>query len=1156
MFHPYLVILQKLIQEKNMHKYTHVILDEIHEREVDMDLLMTLIKELHWENSMHTKIILMSATLDEATFMKYFTYHATIVPGIVTIKAKRGFNIRELYLDDMNLNLQDDNNSNLSSPGIKLETFQAAVKIIKERLAESRKSILVFLPGIYEIKALRTLLQDDSDFNNTCLVCILHSSLSTDDQKIAFTSASKPKIVLSSNVAESSVTITGPEVDCVIDFCLTKYIEATDRSSRVSLKLAWAPQDSLKQRAGRTGRTCDGTVIRMIYRPLYDLLQPKAIPEMQRIPLETVVLRVKRLEVAPIGFLCKAISPPKQDDVVHAVLILKELGGLQRFRSDGLFDSNDGDLTFVGSIMAALPLDVRISKFISLGYAFSVLDECIIIGAGMNVKSIFRHSYRKELDTFVRHLSWADGSGCDFIAILNAYRFWCFTKEQGHFTSWDVEKAWCERFNLERKNLHEMRQLINEIKLRLKELDVDVLDGRLAVSYEQNEKPLILKICVAGAFLPNYFICGESSEIKVQEVYKTMRSKNPLNTIIFRCNEKINIGKVYEEQIKKKIVAAGICKNINEVEVEFEKGSSKIFVTFPESQAVDSEDLECKMSSSSVPGKVVSEIYKAVKLRQMGTKFTVDTMNDRDTEAYAVANGLGEMANGWMFEHFNHFYRKPEMVVIPTTCTKQLKGVVSHIDHIGKFFIQPVNADRDLLKLIEETLEEAEVIIPYTDAKELKRHQNVLLYHSMRLKRAKIASIDHSSETASCYLYDFGKVVEMKLEHIFIVPASIKHLYDIPPRCFEAFLHELQPSIYKCPREQWTTEAIERFQELISNQVCNVEVYSVHNEVSSVVLTRNQLNINRALIEEGYAREQEETFPHNHDHELREQCQFHKTRYFNAKDEFGQKLDTSVKIEIPSPPSHDCVNRIYLQGPISPLEAAATTSILINSAPVDIKIDPLSINSVAFCDDPNNFYGRLLVSAHMSSSHRETILHQTSLMPNVPGMAEILAMMLAPAISFTRDETNTRFTSLRFGLGAHPNGQPLFAEHDCVLPVNVLIDVEDFDLINELRFSLSYLLMTQPQADIIALTEVKKSEFHRTVKKLVKKIMSKTRPVLPPFFVNPTRNWEVIDTIGCKFFLDGGDYCQISHPFLHPYNPMKIADLREKLDELVDEMEM
>lgn len=1126
-----------------MEKYTHIILDETHERELDMDLLMTLIKNLHLFNSMHTKIILMSATLDEDLLMEYFTYHPTIVPEIVKIDPKRRFAIRELYLDDLNQDLQD---ASITAPIIRLETYEAGVKIIKLQLAKSQNSILVFLPGIYEIFALYTMLQNDKEIENASLLCILHSSLPVAEQEIAFKQTNKPKIVLSSNIAESSVTIK--EIDCVIDFCLTKYIDVNGQSTNAALKLDWASQESLKQRAGRTGRTCDGTVIRMIFRSFFNDLREKTIPEMMRCPLETVVLHVKMLQDIPTQFLRGAPSPPKESAVLKALNILKELGGIQRLTSDGMFDSRNGEITFAGHIMAALPLDVRVSKFIILGYAFSVLDEAIIIAAGMTVKNIFINNYRSQLDNYVRKLSWADGSGCDFIAILNAYSLWSFSSEQGHFINWKEEKNWCDRFNLDRKSLHEMRNLINNIKFRLKGAEIESTSGSLAVKWLQKEKPLVLKICLAGAFLSNFFIVGDSSEVKEMDIYKTFRAKNPLNTIILKCKDPISVGEVYEDQIKKKFVASHICNDINEVEVEFEKGSSKIFVSFPKSQSIDSGSVANEsLSSISVPGKVAPEVYKALKLFQTGHKFTVDTMSERDAEKYAVEHGLGKLSDYGEFKANRNYFKHPGLVVIPTTCTKELLGVVSHVEHIGKLFIQPKFAEFRLRKQIEDSLPE-EGLTAF-EIKDLKRNQLVIVYHKF-IKRAKVVYVNHSTKNVTCLLYDFGVTIKLPSDHVFIVPESVKHIYDISPQCFEASLYGIEPAIYKCAQGKWTQEANEKFKEFVLDKTFKVEVYSVISEVAKVTLvTRERVNINLLLIEKGYAHEYEENYNSKYDQKIRHQNQSTNSNFFDAKEEFEQRENKFAKIEVPSPPRDRCTNVNYAYGPTTPLEVKTVRSTLVEASN-EVKISPLSVNSVLLLDDPGNFYGRILVSSQPTTNGREFILHQTSLMPNVPGIAELLSLLFAPAVSFIRDETMTRYAAIRFGLGARDDGSPFFVEHDSILPVNVQISVDDLEEINKLRLALSTILLAQPKQEL--LTVEVKSKLMKNIRSLIVNIFSKTRPVLPPIYTSVSRKWEMSETDeNTPDFPNCAEFSPISYPPLYSYDAKL---LREKLNDFVEEM--
>lgn len=103
-------------------------------------------------------------------------------------------------------------------------------------------------------------------------------------------------------------------------------------------------------------------------------------PEMMRSPLQNVILKVKLMEMGlPAEILALALDPPNITDIHNSILVLKEVGALLQL-NNGVFEEGDGELTFIGRIMTAMPLDVRVSKLLVLGYLFSCLEECIIIG--------------------------------------------------------------------------------------------------------------------------------------------------------------------------------------------------------------------------------------------------------------------------------------------------------------------------------------------------------------------------------------------------------------------------------------------------------------------------------------------------------------------------------------------------------------------------------------------------------------------------------------------------------------------------------------------------------------------------------------------------------------------------------------------------------
>lgn len=475
--------------------------DEIHERDIEMDFLLILVRLFLNTNSQNTKIILMSATMDSERFANYFRSKIVQVP-VINMREARNFTIDKKFLDDINSDLTKLI-SNYESPSISETMMMLAADIVFHHVKKDKKSsILVFLPGFYEIENFERVLLHKFDVMQNFQLIILHSSLPAENQKLAFKLDNKPKIILSTNIAENSVTF--PMVNVVVDFCLTKYLVASKDSNLASLKLSWTSRMSSEQRAGRTGRVCDGVVYHLVPREFFHSEMPQwTEPEMLRVPLERVILKTKMLtNRSPKNFLSGALDPPSFTNVRKSVLLLKEIGAFQRNDEKGNFQDDDGELTYCGRILASLPCDVYIGKFIVLGYLFSVLKEAIVIGAGLNINgSIFKIDYRKRLENYSKCLSWSDGSGSDLIAILNAYTLWQKNEENEAFKQQNIRQRWCDGSNLDLKNLCEMKELIGEISYRLDENRMWHLSGdNFRPILDENEKTMMLKICAAGEF--------------------------------------------------------------------------------------------------------------------------------------------------------------------------------------------------------------------------------------------------------------------------------------------------------------------------------------------------------------------------------------------------------------------------------------------------------------------------------------------------------------------------------------------------------------------------------------------------------------------------------------------------------------------------------
>ncbi|RZC37856.1 ATP-dependent RNA helicase DHX57, partial [Asbolus verrucosus] len=281
-------------------------------------------------------------------------------------------------------------------------------------------TILVFLPGIAEITALYDQLVVHEEFgtrNNRYLILPLHSSLTNEEQAMIF---KKPKgmrkIILSTNIAETSVTID----DCVfvIDTGKMRETHFDPNRNMESLDIVWVTRANALQRKGRAGRVMPGVCFHLYTSNRYRhqiLAQP--IPEIQRIPLEQLILNIKLLQTFEdkdvVDVMKSLIEPPVEENIVSAIFRLQDVGALDK----------TNELTPLGHHLAALPVDVRIGKLILYGAIFSCVDSALTMAACLSYKSPFVTPFRKKAEANAKKMTFAVGRS-DHITVLIAYKKW------------------------------------------------------------------------------------------------------------------------------------------------------------------------------------------------------------------------------------------------------------------------------------------------------------------------------------------------------------------------------------------------------------------------------------------------------------------------------------------------------------------------------------------------------------------------------------------------------------------------------------------------------------------------------------------------------------------------------------------------------------
>lgn len=452
-------------------RVSHLVIDEVHERDVIIDFLLIMIKKTMAlrvsQGKTVPRVVLMSATIDAKRFTEYFK---DSLPGPVGLSTQcptlsvpgRTFPVEERYLTDVLQELErkhgpdasklwtshkdtmdylaaeaDKSDNNMPKPIIDWQGIGngdsddmvvdrnealvplglAAATIAHLAKTTAGGAILVFLPGLNHITKLSQMLRDSAplgvNFNDETKfrIFMLHSSVT--DQKTVFENVPVGcrKIVLSTNIAETSVTI--PDVQYVVDTgkCREKQYDQMRRMTQ--LQCTWISKSNVKQRAGRAGRVQNGNYYALYTKSRYESMKAVGLAELLRSELLEICLDVKaqRFQTPVREFLADAIEPPPGPAVDNALESLKGLGAL----------TEEEELTPLGRLLASLPVHPALGKMIVLGIIFRCLDPMIIIGAAAGERQLIAGpptELRRVDDTRKR---LAGNSNSDHVMVLEAF---------------------------------------------------------------------------------------------------------------------------------------------------------------------------------------------------------------------------------------------------------------------------------------------------------------------------------------------------------------------------------------------------------------------------------------------------------------------------------------------------------------------------------------------------------------------------------------------------------------------------------------------------------------------------------------------------------------------------------------------------------------
>ena len=457
------VLLREALNDSDLEKYSVVIMDEAHERSMNTDILFGVLKRVASERS-DFKLIVTSATMDSEKFANYF-HHAPVftIPG-------RTFPVETFFAKT---NAKD--------------YVEAAVdQALSIHLSQGPGDLLIFMTGQDDIEATCILLADridrvmsgeNSSQMKPLTILPIYSQLPADLQAKIFQPSPFRKVVIATNIAETSLTIDG--IKFVIDTGYCKLKVYNPKIGMDTLYITPISRANSDQRKGRAGRQSAGICWRLFTEQtfFYDLLDNN-IPEIQRTNLANVVLLLKSLGIKNL-LEFDFMDPPPQSTILNSMHQLWLTGAL----------NDAGDLTETGKEMSKFPLDPSLSKMIISGQSLGCVDEMISIVSMLTVPSIFyRPKERSEEADAVREKFLVPES--DHLTYLNVYEQYCRNNKS---------TQWCVRHFIHGKAMKKVDEIRSQIVDIVKSADrknisscggmsgdIDLVRKAVGISYFHN----------------------------------------------------------------------------------------------------------------------------------------------------------------------------------------------------------------------------------------------------------------------------------------------------------------------------------------------------------------------------------------------------------------------------------------------------------------------------------------------------------------------------------------------------------------------------------------------------------------------------------------------------------------------------------------------
>ncbi len=385
------ILLAETQHDRFLNHYDTIIIDEAHERSLNIDFLLGYLKQL-LPKRRDLKLIITSATIDPQRFSDHFWKAPIIEVSGRTYPVEVRY--RPLRSDDA-----DEEDAELDD---------AILGAVDELWREGSGDTLIFLSGEREIREMSEALRKHHPPGVEILP--LYARLSAEEQMKVFHPHGKPRIVLATNVAETSLTVPG--IRYVIDPGFARISRYAPRTKVQRLPIEEISQASANQRAGRCGRVGPGVCIRLYSEDDFVRRAKFMEPEILRTNLASVILQMKALRLGEVQSF-PFVEPPDYRLIKDGYQTLHELGAI----------NENNELTDIGRLLAKLPIDPRIGRMILAGDRENCIDEMLIIASALSIQDPRERPHEKAPQADIAHEKFRDDQS-DFLSYLKLWDFW------------------------------------------------------------------------------------------------------------------------------------------------------------------------------------------------------------------------------------------------------------------------------------------------------------------------------------------------------------------------------------------------------------------------------------------------------------------------------------------------------------------------------------------------------------------------------------------------------------------------------------------------------------------------------------------------------------------------------------------------------------